>query len=54
MTLVLARAGEPMRACEIYPAANELVDAPLEWRSATIEGDRRFRHLGHGFYELAG
>jgi hypothetical protein len=61
VTLVLELAGRPMRASEIHAAANELAYPPLRWRSVkgilsayTIGGDRRFRRVGHGVYELAG
>ena len=60
VTLVLERAGRPLRARDIHAAASELADAPLRWRSvtgilsaSTIGGDRRFRRVHHGVYELA-
>jgi hypothetical protein len=60
VTLVLELAGRPLRACEIHAAARELLGVPLRWRSVkgilsayTIGGDRRFRRVGHGVYELA-
>jgi hypothetical protein len=60
ITLVLElAAGGPMRACEIHAAATELLGAPLRWRSVTrilsaytIGGDKRFRRVRHGVYEL--
>jgi hypothetical protein len=49
-----------MRACEIHAAATELHGRPVLWHSVkealsayTIGGDRRFRRVGHGIYELA-
>ena len=60
VTLVLQLAGEPMRACEIHAAATELLGTPLQWRSVkgilsayTIGGDKRFRRIRHGVYELS-
>ena len=59
VTLVLELAGRPMRACEIHAAANELVGAPLRWRSVkgilsayTIGGDKRFRRVRRGVYQI--
>jgi hypothetical protein len=59
VTRVLETAREPMRARDIYRAAQELTDAPLRWGSVkgalsgyTIGGDRRFRRVGHGRYEI--
>src|SRR5581483_559040 len=59
VTRVLELSGGPMRACEVHAAATELVGAPLRWRSVTgilsaytIGGDRRFRRVRHGVYEL--
>ena len=49
-----------MRACEVYAAATEFYGQPLNWHSVkealsayTIGGDRRFRRVGRGTYELA-
>jgi hypothetical protein len=60
VTLVLGLTHRPMRACEIHAAANELLGFPLRWRSVkgilsayTIGGDRRFRRVRRGVYELA-
>jgi hypothetical protein len=60
VTFVLEVADRPMRAREIHAAATELLHAPLRWRSVkgvlsayTIGGDRRFRRVRHGVYELA-
>jgi hypothetical protein len=60
VTLVLELADRPMRACEIHAAAAELLEAPLRWRSVkgilsayTIGGDRRFRRIDRGVYELS-
>jgi hypothetical protein len=59
VTLVLALAGEPMQAREIHFAAEELLGKPVRWPSVraalsayAIGGDRRFRRVGHGRYEL--
>ena len=61
VTLVLELAGRPMRACEIYAAATETLAAPLRCRSVkgivsayAIGGDKRFRRVRRGVYELAG
>lgn len=61
VTLVLELAGRPLRACEIYAVATEALAAPLRWRSVkgilsayTIGGDKRFRRVRRGVYELAG
>jgi hypothetical protein len=60
VTRVLERAERPMRAREIHRAACELHGAPLRWPSVkdalsayTRGGDRRFRRLGRGVYQLA-
>jgi hypothetical protein len=60
VTRVLERAEGPMRACEIHAAACELHGSPLRWPSVkealsayTRGGDRRFRRLRRGVYELA-
>ena len=60
VTRVLESADRPMRACEVHAAASELYDGPLLWHSVkealaaySIGGDRRFRRVGHGIYELA-
>jgi hypothetical protein len=49
-----------MRACEIHLAACDLYDGPLRWPSVkdalsayTRGGDRRFRRLRRGAYQLA-
>ncbi len=59
VTTVLELAGEPMRAHEIHAAAAELIGAPILWSSVkgilsahTIGGDRRFRRIRRGCYEL--
>jgi hypothetical protein len=61
VTLVLEEAARPMRAIEVHRTACELVDTPLLWSSVkgvlsayTIGGDRRFRRLRRGVYELVG
>jgi hypothetical protein len=48
-----------MRASEIHAAATSLYDGSLLWHSVkealsayTIGGDRRFRRVGYGVYEL--
>jgi hypothetical protein len=60
VTRVLERAGRPMRASEIREAANVLLGEPLRWSSVngvlsayTMGGDRRFRRVDRGVYELA-
>jgi len=59
VTLVLERAGGPMRAREIHAAAEQLAGEPLRWRSVTaalsagVTGERsRFRRLARGVYEI--
>jgi hypothetical protein len=59
VTRVLENADRPMRASEIHAAANSLYGGSLLWHSVkealsayTIGGDRRFRRVGHGVYEL--
>ena len=61
ITLVLARAGQPMRVCQIHAAAKQLAGEPLLWTSvkaalaAGASGQRpRFPRIGHGIYQLAG
>lgn len=61
VTLVLELGARPMRACEIYTAATEVLGVPLRWRSVkgilsayTIGGDKRFRRVRRGVYEIAG
>ena len=61
ITLVLARAGQPMRACQIHAAAKQLAGEPLLWTSvkaalaAGASGQRpRFQRVGHGIYQLTG
>lgn len=60
VTMVLDRAGKPMRAREIHAAACELVGEPLLWKSvkaalsANVTGEHpRFRRVRHGVYQLA-
>jgi hypothetical protein len=60
VTTVLELAGVPMRACEIHAAATQLVGESIRWSSVkgvlsahTIGGDRRFRRIRRGCYELA-
>ena len=60
VTLVLERAGEPMRAREIHEAACELACEPLLWTSvkAALAADvtdehPRFRRVRHGVYQVA-
>jgi hypothetical protein len=60
VTLVLERAGEPMRAREIHAAACELAGEPLLWESmkaalsADVAGEHpRFRRVRRGVYQLA-
>jgi hypothetical protein len=60
VTLVLERAGEPMRAREIHMAACELVGEPLLWESvkaalsADVTGEHpRFQRVRYGVYQLA-
>jgi len=59
VTTVLELAGEPMRACEIHAAASELIGESIGWSSVkgilsayAIGGDRRFRRIRRGCYEL--
>jgi hypothetical protein len=59
VTSVLELAGEPMRAREIHAAAVGLVGESIRWSSVkgilsahTIGGDRRFRRIRRGCYEL--
>jgi len=59
VTRVLELAGQPIRAREIYAAANELYGSPLRWPSVrealsayTRGGDRRFNRIHRGLYEL--
>jgi len=60
VTLVLERAGEPMRAREIHEAACDLAGEPLLWESvkaalsADVAGEHpRFRRVRRGVYQLA-
>jgi hypothetical protein len=60
ITRVLEEADRPMRASEVHAAACKLYDGPLLWHSIkealsayTIGGDRRFRRVGYGIYQLA-
>ena len=60
VTLVLERAGEPMRAREIHAAACELVGEQLLWKSvkaalsADVAGENpRFQRVRYGVYQLA-
>jgi hypothetical protein len=57
---VLELADRPLRACEIHVAACQLHGRPLLWPSVkdalsaySRGGDRRFRRLRRGVYELA-
>ena len=58
VTMVLKRAGKPMRAREIHAAACELAGEPLRWSSvkrtlaAYASGsDPRFRRIRRGMYQ---
>ena len=58
VTLVLERAGEPMRAREIHEAACELACEPLLWTSvkaalaSNLTGEHpRFRRVRRGVYQ---
>jgi hypothetical protein len=60
VTRALEMADQPMRACEIHRAASELHGAELRWHSIkqalsaySTGGDRRFRRVAYGIYELA-
>ena len=60
VTLVLERAREPMRACEIHAAACELADEPLLWTSVKAalaanaeNGEARFERVRRGYYRIA-
>jgi len=59
VTLVLERAGEPMRARKIHAAAEQLAGEPLPWTSvkgtlaAYVEGsEARFEHVRRGHYRI--
>jgi hypothetical protein len=59
VTVVLELADRPMLPREIHARACELIGKPLLRSSVkgilsayTIGGDRRFRRVGHGLYEL--
>ena len=61
VTLVLERAGQPMRAREIHAAASELSGEPLLWTSvkgtlaAYAEGSKpRFERVDRGYYRIKG
>jgi len=61
VTLILERAGEPMRARDIYAGACELAGRPLLWSSvksalaACAEGNEaRFERIRRGFYKMRG
>jgi hypothetical protein len=61
VTLVLDRAGEPMRAREIHAAAEQLAGGPLRWTSvkgtlaAYTEGPNpRFERVRRGYYRIRG
>ena len=60
ITRVLERENRPMRAREIYSAAEELLGRPLLWKSVKgtlfnyVQGRMpRFVRVGRGVYELA-
>jgi hypothetical protein len=60
ITLVLERSGQPMRTIEIHAAATKLLGRPLLRSSVrgilsahALGGDRRFRRLRQGVYELS-
>ena len=60
VTLVLERAGKPLRAREIHAAAEQLAGEPLLRKSvkAALSADvasehSRFRRVRHGVYQLA-
>ena len=59
LTVVLARAGQPMRAREIHAVAEQLAGRPLLWTSvkaalaANASGDEpRFQRLRYGVYAI--
>jgi hypothetical protein len=59
VTLVLERAGEPMRACEIHAAAEQLAGEPLRWSSVKAalaanaeSGEARFQRVRRGYYRI--
>lgn len=59
VTRVLESAREPMRPRDIHLAAQEMTGTPLRWGSVkgalsayTVGGDRRFRRVGYGRYEI--
>ena len=59
VTLVLERAGEPMRAREIHAAVEQLAGGPLRWTSvkaalaANAEVDEaRFERVRRGYYRI--
>ncbi|MGD0272865.1 MAG: hypothetical protein ABSB96_03950 [Gaiellaceae bacterium] len=60
VTMVLERAGEPIRARENHAAAEQLAGKPLLWKSvkaalaAEVTGEHpRFRRVRYGVYQLA-
>jgi len=60
VTLVLERAGKPMRVSEIHVAAEQLAGEPLLWKSVkaalatNVTGEHpRFQRVRHGIYQLA-
>jgi hypothetical protein len=59
VTRVLEDAGRPMRARDIHRAAEQHLGQPVSWASVravlsayAIGGDRRFRRIHRGTYEL--
>jgi len=59
VTLVLERAGEPMRAREIHAAAEQLAGEPLRWTSVKAalaayadSYEPRFERVRRGYYRI--
>jgi hypothetical protein len=59
VTAVLQRADGPLRVTAISEAARSLLGEPLRYSTVkgtlsnyTIRGDRRFRRVERGYYEL--
>ena len=61
VTRVLKLAGEPMMVSDIHGAVKRVLDDSVPLSTVkdalsvhTVGGDRRFRRVRHGIYELAG
>ncbi len=60
ITAVLEHADQPLRACDIHTAAEELLGEPIKWTSvkATLAGHAcgprpRFRRVRYGRYRIS-